>query len=99
MDVCACVHVCVHMYVCVSLLRGLLVFTSLPLSPASPLTPHPLAPFFPSSLSPSHDQATFHIAGEPRPREFKSKNDEDLMDVVITIVGQLKNTLPLTPYK
>ena len=49
----------------------------------------------------SHDQkaATFHITGEARPREFKSKNDEDLLDVVITIVGQLKNTLPLIPYQ
>ena len=52
----------------------------------------------PSPFLPPH-QATFHITGEARPREFKSKNDEDLLDVVITIVGQLKNTLPLIPYQ
>jgi hypothetical protein len=42
---------------------------------------------------------SFQIAGEKFPREYKAKNDNDLLDIVSTIAGQLRNTLPLTPYQ
>ena len=44
-------------------------------------------------------KVSFYITGEKSPREFKAKKDDDVLEVVTTIVSHLRNTLPLTPYQ